>query len=299
MSRQNYTFTSESVSEGHPDKVCDRISDAVLDAFLKEEPTPASPRNLRHQRHGHHRRRGRPVGRRKLKDYMGRIHRSPATASATSATNRRSSTGTPVSAELPARAIGPYRPRRRSRRRRRPGDHVRLCHQRDRRAHARPDPLPTRSCGGWPRCARTAPSRRWAPTPRARFRCATRTASRWRSPRSCCRRSTDEDQSSDDIRAIVEPYIREILPEAGLDHRGDRMVGEPDRAPSSSAARTATRADGPQDHRRYLWRRGAARRRGVLGQGPDEGRPLGGLRRALPGQERRGRRHGRDAAPCS
>ena len=38
MTRQNYTFTSESVSEGHPDKVCDRISDAVLDAFLTEEP---------------------------------------------------------------------------------------------------------------------------------------------------------------------------------------------------------------------------------------------------------------------
>ena len=38
MSRKNYIFTSESVSEGHPDKVCDRISDAVLDAFLAEEP---------------------------------------------------------------------------------------------------------------------------------------------------------------------------------------------------------------------------------------------------------------------
>ncbi len=38
MSRANYVFTSESVSEGHPDKVCDRISDAVLDAFLAEEP---------------------------------------------------------------------------------------------------------------------------------------------------------------------------------------------------------------------------------------------------------------------
>lgn len=38
MSRKNYVFTSESVSEGHPDKLCDRISDAVLDAFLKEEP---------------------------------------------------------------------------------------------------------------------------------------------------------------------------------------------------------------------------------------------------------------------
>ena len=38
MARQNYIFTSESVSEGHPDKLCDRISDAVLDAFLTEEP---------------------------------------------------------------------------------------------------------------------------------------------------------------------------------------------------------------------------------------------------------------------
>ncbi len=38
MARDTYTFTSESVSEGHPDKVCDRISDAILDAFLAEEP---------------------------------------------------------------------------------------------------------------------------------------------------------------------------------------------------------------------------------------------------------------------
>ena len=38
MARQNYVFTSESVSEGHPDKVCDQISDAVLDAFLAEDP---------------------------------------------------------------------------------------------------------------------------------------------------------------------------------------------------------------------------------------------------------------------
>ena len=39
MSRKNYIFTSESVSEGHPDKVCDRISDAILDALISEEPT--------------------------------------------------------------------------------------------------------------------------------------------------------------------------------------------------------------------------------------------------------------------
>ena len=38
MTGHNYVFTSESVSEGHPDKVCDRISDAVLDAFIEQEP---------------------------------------------------------------------------------------------------------------------------------------------------------------------------------------------------------------------------------------------------------------------
>ena len=38
MTRDSYVFTSESVSEGHPDKLCDRVSDAVLDAFLTEDP---------------------------------------------------------------------------------------------------------------------------------------------------------------------------------------------------------------------------------------------------------------------
>jgi S-adenosylmethionine synthetase len=35
--RANYLFTSESVSEGHPDKVCDQISDAILDAFIERD----------------------------------------------------------------------------------------------------------------------------------------------------------------------------------------------------------------------------------------------------------------------
>ena len=38
MARGNYVFTSESVSEGHPDKVCDRISDAVVDLYLAADP---------------------------------------------------------------------------------------------------------------------------------------------------------------------------------------------------------------------------------------------------------------------
>ena len=38
MRKGKYLFTSESVAEGHPDKVCDRISDAILDAFLAHDP---------------------------------------------------------------------------------------------------------------------------------------------------------------------------------------------------------------------------------------------------------------------
>ncbi|MEX0583084.1 MAG: methionine adenosyltransferase [Sneathiella sp.] len=38
MPANNYLFTSESVSEGHPDKVCDRISDSIVDLYLSEDP---------------------------------------------------------------------------------------------------------------------------------------------------------------------------------------------------------------------------------------------------------------------
>ena len=38
MTKKSYLFTSESVSEGHPDKVCDRISDMVVDTYLAKEP---------------------------------------------------------------------------------------------------------------------------------------------------------------------------------------------------------------------------------------------------------------------
>lgn len=38
MQNQNFLFTSESVGEGHPDKICDQISDAILDAHLEQDP---------------------------------------------------------------------------------------------------------------------------------------------------------------------------------------------------------------------------------------------------------------------
>jgi S-adenosylmethionine synthetase len=48
VTRQNYLFTSESVSEGHPDKVCDRISDEVVDLFFREgEKAGVNPYEIR------------------------------------------------------------------------------------------------------------------------------------------------------------------------------------------------------------------------------------------------------------
>jgi len=38
MESPSYKFTSESVTEGHPDKLCDQVSDAVLDACLEQDP---------------------------------------------------------------------------------------------------------------------------------------------------------------------------------------------------------------------------------------------------------------------
>ena len=37
MTAKNFLFTSESVTEGHPDKICDQISDAILDEFLTKD----------------------------------------------------------------------------------------------------------------------------------------------------------------------------------------------------------------------------------------------------------------------
>ena len=38
MSKNSYLFTSESVSEGHPDKVCDKVSDMIVDTYISKDP---------------------------------------------------------------------------------------------------------------------------------------------------------------------------------------------------------------------------------------------------------------------
>ena len=47
MNSPRFYFTSESVTAGHSDKVCDQISDAILDACLEQDPIRASPAKRR------------------------------------------------------------------------------------------------------------------------------------------------------------------------------------------------------------------------------------------------------------
>ena len=72
-----------------------------------------------------------------------------------------------------------------------------------------------------------------------------------------------------------------------------RLPGQPDRQFRDRRTGRRLRPHRPQDHRRHLWRLRPARRRRLLRQGPDQGRPLGRLCRALSRQERGRRRHRR------
>ena len=127
--RTTVVFTSESVSEGHPDKVADQISDAVLDAMLAQDPKRA--RRLRDA--GQDRRRGRR--RRGHDPAPGSTSRSwCAASSATSATPRPTSASTArtcgvinvIGKQSPDIALGVDRANPRGTGRRRPGPDVRL-----------------------------------------------------------------------------------------------------------------------------------------------------------------------------
>ena len=184
----SYLFTSESVTEGHPDKVCDQISDAVLDAILAKEielagqgyvsPSgqPADPTQVRcacetmattgmiivageirtqayvdvpaHCARGAARDRLRPSEVRLRLRYLRRAQRHPRPEPRHRPGRRRKLRG-------PARPGG-RRPLRDGRRRR-PGHDVRLCLRRDVHAHAHAH-LPGTAHGraAWPPCARTA-----------------------------------------------------------------------------------------------------------------------------------------------
>ena len=84
---------------------------------------------------------------------------------------------------------------------------------------------------------------------------------------------------------VVEPILPKDLYDA--QQAAQELPGQPDRPVRDRRPGGRRGPDRPQDHRRHLRRHGAPRRRRVLRQGPEQGRPLRGLRGALRGQERR------------
>ena len=86
-------FTSESVTEGHPDKICDAISDSILDALLAKDPrSRVAVETLDHHRPGARRRRGDHGGLRRHPDHRPR--RDPRRSATTP--RPRASTATPA-----------------------------------------------------------------------------------------------------------------------------------------------------------------------------------------------------------
>ena len=92
------------------------------------------------------------------------------------------------------------------------------------------------------------------------------------------------------VKDLIGDAVESALPKGWMPKKAVRLPGQPDRQLRGRRTGRRLRPDRPQDHRRHLRRLRAARRRRVLRQGPDQGRPLGRLCRALSRQERGGRR---------
>ena len=105
--------------------------------------------------------------------------------------------------------------------------------------------------------------------------------------------STQHDPGID-IETLLLPDLRDNVITPLLPDRAGRRrpadPGQPDRRLRAGRSPRRHRADRPEDHRRHLRGHGPPRRRGVLRQGPVQGRPVGRLRRPLGGQARGGRR---------
>ena len=120
-----------------------------------------------------------------------------------------------------------------------------------------------------------------------------RQPARARRHRRAVHRSTPRTSSSTPSRADVKKHVIDpVLDDFDIAVRGLPPAGQPDRPLRGRRPDGRRRPDRPQDHRRHLRRHGPPRRRRLLRQGPVQGRPLRGLRHALGRQERRRRRPG-------
>ena len=310
MSARTYVFTSESVTEGHPDKVADQISDCRArrrarrgSARAASPARPSSPRGS-----------SIVAGEITTKTYVDvprlvrdriardRLHaprarfrrRDLRRASPRSRSSRPTSPAASTTLEDYDKATRCDRTGA--------GDQGMMfgyaCHETaaaDAAAdHARAPHLPR----GWPKCARPATLDYLRPDGKAlvtvRYE-VTSTAAHapWRSIASSSqparrRRGRPDADQAGHHRARAPPVLPPSSTTSTACEDGVR-ARQPDRQVRGRRSAGRHRAHRPQDHRRHLRRRGAPRRRRLLGQGSDEGRPLGRVRGALRGEEHRRR----------
>jgi S-adenosylmethionine synthetase len=244
VNRSNFTFTSESVSEGHPDKVCDRVSDAVLDALLAIEPearvaceTFATTNRViiggeiglaDTGRLGEQMERVEDIARDCLRDIgyeQDEFHH--ATCEVTNLLHRQS-------AHI-AQGVNGGNGREEG-----AGDQgIMFGYAVD----ETPEMMPAPILYAHKVLRRLADARKAGAEPALRPDAKTQISLRYEDGRPVevmqmvlSHQHSDEGQSSDDIRAIVEPYVREVLPEGWLTERtewwvnptGTFVIGGPD-----------------------------------------------------------------------
>jgi S-adenosylmethionine synthetase len=244
VNRSNFTFTSESVSEGHPDKVCDRVSDAVLDALLAIEPearvaceTFATTNRViiggeiglaDTGRLGEQMERVEDIARDCLRDIgyeQDEFHH--ATCEVTNLLHRQS-------AHI-AQGVNGGNGREEG-----AGDQgIMFGYAVD----ETPEMMPAPILYAHKVLRRLADARKAGAEPALRPDAKTQISLRYEDGRPVevmqmvlSHQHSDEGQSSDDIRAIVEPYVREVLPDGWLTERtewwvnptGTFVIGGPD-----------------------------------------------------------------------
>ena len=241
-------FTSESVSEGHPDKVCDRVSDTVVDAYLGRDA--GGPRRLRDARHHQPHRDRRRGARPRLHHHRPYRRHDPGGDPGHRLRAGRVSLEDGGCRRPPARPVGRHRPRGRRRRqqgrgRRRPGHHVRLRHGRDAGADAGPDllrPQDSRGPDASPASPSTTAPACSGPTPRARSRSATRAARPVEATQIVLSTQHLDESLEFGRRAGHRRALHPRHPPGGLDHRRDRLARQPHGQVRDRRARTAIAA---------------------------------------------------------